>query len=87
MGLMCGQSLHFFLPEEHLTLFLLNKESAAIRYKLWKENQAVYTKLDCRMFSFGAGRAVQRGGLYWDLQAWCCCFAVRGALSTCKGLK
>lgn len=27
MGLMCGQSLHFFLPEEHLTLFLLNKDS------------------------------------------------------------
>lgn len=27
MGLMCGQSLHFFLPEGHLTLFLLNKDS------------------------------------------------------------
>lgn len=29
MGLMCGQNLHFsfFLPEEHLTLFLLNKDS------------------------------------------------------------
>lgn len=27
MGLMCGQSLHFLLPEEHLILFLLNTVS------------------------------------------------------------
>lgn len=27
MGLMCGQSLYFFLPEEHLTLFFLNTVS------------------------------------------------------------
>lgn len=27
MGLMCGQSLHFFLPEKHLTLFFWNKDS------------------------------------------------------------
>lgn len=49
MGLMYGQSLHFFFPlEEHLTLFLLNRVSSNMLPAHSSENksQPDHTKLD-----------------------------------------